>query len=134
MKRIIKKIFQSQKAQSMVEMAIILPVLLLILFAIIEFGRVLGAYMIIHDLAREGVRYGVVGMSDADIKDHITTNDSFLNITNADITITPVARVIGDPLTVRIEYEIDIITPIISSIVPDPMNLSAEYVMRIENK
>ncbi len=115
-------------------MAIILPVLLLILFAIIEFGRVLGAYMIIHDLAREGVRYGVVGMSDADIKDHITTNDSFLNITNADITITPVARVIGDPLTVRIEYEIDIITPIISSIVPDPMNLSAEYVMRIENK
>ena len=61
MKRIISKLFRSKKAQSMVEMAIMLPLLLLILFAIIDFGRVLGAYMLIHDLARDGARTGVVG-------------------------------------------------------------------------
>ena len=129
---IIKKIHRNDKGQSMVEMAIILPVLLLILFAIFEFGRILGAYMLIHDLARDGVRYGVVGMSDQSIKDHIMEHDSFLNINSDDINITPSIRTLGSALTVGIDYEIEIITPIISSIVPNPINLRAEYVMRVE--
>lgn len=109
-----------------------LPLLLLILFGIIEFGRVLGGYMLIHDLAREGVRRGVVGASDTAIKNVIIANDSFLTIDPAKITITPTTRVIGEPLTVKIEYDMDIITPVISSLVPDPWTLKAEYVMRIE--
>jgi Flp pilus assembly protein TadG len=129
---LIKKIHRNGKGQSMVEMAIILPVLLLILFAIFEFGRILGAYMLIHDLARDGVRYGVVGMSDQSIKDHIMEHDSFLNINSDDINITPSIRSLGSALTVGIDYEIEIITPIISSIVPNPINLRAEYVMRVE--
>lgn len=129
---IIKKIHRNDKGQSMVEMAIILPVLLLILFAIFEFGRILGAYMLIHDLARDGVRYGVVGMSDQSIKDHIMEHDSFLSISSDDINITPSIRSLGSALTVGIDYEIEIITPIISSIVPNPINLRAEYVMRVE--
>lgn len=116
----------------MVEMAIILPVLLLILFSIFEFGRILGAYMLVHDLARDGVRYGVVGMSDQSIKDHIMEHDSFLSISSDDINITPSIRSLGSALTVGIDYEIEIITPIISSIVPNPINLRAEYVMRVE--
>lgn len=129
---IIKKIHRNDKGQSMVEMAIILPVLLLILFSIFEFGRILGAYMLVHDLARDGVRYGVVGMSDQSIKDHIMEHDSFLNINSDDINITPSIRSLGSALTVGIDYEIEIITPIISSIVPNPINLRAEYVMRVE--
>lgn len=129
---IIKKIHRNDKGQSMVEMAIILPVLLLILFSIFEFGRILGAYMLVHDLARDGVRYGVVGMSDQSIKDHIMEHDSFLSISSDDINITPSIRSLGSALTVGIDYEIEIITPIISSIVPNPINLRAEYVMRVE--
>ena len=116
----------------MVEMAIMLPLLLLILFAIIDFGRVLGAYMLIHDLARDGARTGVVGGTDTEIKNHIINNDSFLGIVNTDITIFPATRAVGESLTVRIDYDMDIMTPIISSLVPDPFPLSAQYVMRIE--
>lgn len=128
----IKKIYRNHEGQSMVEMAIILPVLLLILFAIFEFGRILGAYMLIHDLARDGVRYGVVGMSDVSVKNHILEHDSFLTINSEDITISPSTRTIGSALTVRIDYEMEIITPIISSIVQNPIDLGAEYVMRVE--
>ncbi len=128
----IKKLYKTDQGQSMVEMAIVLPVLLLILFAIFEFGRILGAYMLINDLARDGVRYGVVGVSDKNIKDNIMENDSFLSITSANIKITPSSRTIGASLKVRLDYEMDIITPIISSVVPNPMQLSAEYVMRVE--
>ena len=71
-------------------------------------------------------------MSDQSIKDHIMEHDSFLNINSDDINITPSIRSLGSALTVGIDYEIEIITPIISSIVPNPINLRAEYVMRVE--
>jgi Flp pilus assembly protein TadG len=123
----------------MVEMAIMLPLLLLILFAIIEFGLLAGGYMIIHDLARDGVRYGVVGMSDEKIKDFIAkdeyNNDSFLNIENSDITITPATRKVGEPLKVKINYDMKISTPFIGKIIEDKpgyKTLSAEYIMRVE--
>lgn len=114
-----------------------MDVLLLILFAIIEFGRILGAYMIIHDLARDAVRFGVVGKNDTFIENYIESHDYYLDIANdGEITITPSysSREVGEPLTVRIDYEEEIITPIISSIVPNPIEMSAEYVMRIETK
>ncbi len=95
--------------------------------------------MIIHDLARDGVRYGVVGMSDEKIKDFIAkdeyNNDSFLNIENSDITITPATRKVGEPLKVKINYDMKISTPFIGKIIEDKpgyKTLSAEYIMRVE--
>ena len=149
MKMIIKKIFRSPKAQSMVEMAIMLPLLLLILFAIIDFGRVFGAYMLIHDLARDGVRAGVVGATQTEIENQIVANDSFLNIVpdrtsdsstylkdRKDVHIQPDesggSRVVGNSLSVTINYDVDIVTPIISSLVTDPFPISAHYTMRVE--
>ncbi len=116
-------------------MAIVLPLLLLMLFGIIEFGRILGAYMIIHELTRDGVRAGVVGSTEDEIKNYIKDNESIIMLDkDNDISVDPAdsSRVVGDQLKVAIDYDIDIITPIISSIVPNPMELSAEYVMRIE--
>ncbi len=133
MKRIIKKLFKSKKAQSMVEMAILLPLLLLILFAIIEFGIVLGGYMIMHDLARDGVRAGVVGATQSEIVDQIKDNALIITIEDADIHFTPALdadRSVGGQLEVEIEHTFNFITPIINRF--GPLDLSAEYVMRIE--
>lgn len=48
----------NQKAQEMVEFAIALPLLLLIMLAIIEFGRLLFYYTVVTTGAREAARYG----------------------------------------------------------------------------
>ncbi len=45
----------------MVEFALALPVLLLLLFGVIEFGRLLQAWMAIQNAARFGIRYAVTG-------------------------------------------------------------------------
>ena len=48
----------NQKAQEMVEFAIALPLLLLIMLAIIEFGWLLLYYAVVTTSAREAARYG----------------------------------------------------------------------------
>ena len=135
MKRIIRKLVRSKKAQSMVEMAIMLPVLLLLLIGIMDFGRILGGYMIIHELARDGVRAGVVGSTKSEIITQIKDNAVLLTVVDSDITVTPSSdgsRNVGDPLIVSIKHDFEILTPFIGGIIPDPWTLTAEYVMRIE--
>ena len=49
------------RAQGLVEFALILPVLLILIFVIIELARVLAAWLSIENGARFGVRYAVTG-------------------------------------------------------------------------
>ncbi len=53
------------KGQAITEFALILPLLLLLIFGIIEFARVFQAYLVIVNAARFGVRYAVTGEYDA---------------------------------------------------------------------
>ena len=53
------------RSQGLVEFALVLPVLLLIIFVIIELARLLYAWLAIENGARFGVRYAVTGEYDA---------------------------------------------------------------------
>jgi len=55
---------QRSRAQGLVEFALILPVLLLVVFTIIELARLLHAWLAIENGARFGVRYAVTGEYD----------------------------------------------------------------------
>ena len=52
-----------QKGAAVVEFAVILPLLLVILFGIIEFGLIMYNKHIITNASREGARYGIVVQS-----------------------------------------------------------------------
>ncbi|NJD59859.1 MAG: hypothetical protein C3F13_12175 [Anaerolineales bacterium] len=51
-------IFGSERAQTMVEFALVFPIVLLITYGIIEFGRMVFIYAAVTGAAREGARYG----------------------------------------------------------------------------
>jgi hypothetical protein len=51
-------IFKREKAQTMVEFALVFPLVLLITYGIIEFGRMMFIYAAVTNSAREGARYG----------------------------------------------------------------------------
>src|SRR5690242_18731607 len=53
-----------RKAQSMVEFALILPILLLVLVGLLEFGRLFFAWLIIENSTRFGIRYATAGTYD----------------------------------------------------------------------
>lgn len=50
--------FRQEKAQTFVEFALVFPVLLMLVYGIIEFGRMLFIYTAVTASSREGARYG----------------------------------------------------------------------------
>lgn len=116
------------------EFAIILPILVLIVFGIIEFGLLMNSYIVLQAASREGARVGIVGGTDEDILDFVYSAASNLDINRIDVNITPNEgiRKPGDTLTVEVEYDYDILMPVISSLLGDSLRLRAKTSMRVE--
>jgi len=55
---------RGNQAQALVEFALVLPLLLLLIIGIIDFGRALFVYSEVSNAAREAVRYGAVNSAD----------------------------------------------------------------------
>jgi Flp pilus assembly protein TadG len=125
---------KNQKGQSLVEFAIILPIILLLLMGIVEFGMMLNSYLTIQNVAREGSRLGIVGGSDVEI-DTLIRNIS-PNLTPADLTvdITPAedSRNSGETLTVSITYNYHMTVPIISALFNNVIVLRSQSSMRLQ--
>lgn len=125
---------RNKRGQALVEVAILLPILLLILMGIFEFGRVFNAYLIINHASREGARSAALGSDDTEIINKINASIFYLDSTKLTIVITPSksSRTRGTDVTVNLKYNIDIIVPIIENLVQDPFPLEAQTVMRVE--
>lgn len=57
---------KSQEGQAIIEFALVLPILLLVLGGIIEFGILFYNKQVISNASREGVRAGIVNLKDKD--------------------------------------------------------------------
>ena len=134
---VLKKL-KAQKGAAAVEFAIILPLLLILLFGIIEFGLILYDKAMITNASREGARAGIVfdpdGISDAEIKNVVNNYCSghlvtFGESSTIGITITRA----GGNLTVNVTYTYAflVLPNFVTGIVGD-MNLAAQTIMRME--
>ncbi len=95
------------KAAAVVEMAVVLPILLTILFGIIEFGWTFMVYQSITNAAREGCRVAVLeGSTDEDINARIDEYLQLIGLTDYEVDIEHSTE--DDPtetVTVRVPYE-----------------------------
>ncbi len=130
----IKKRFGNEHGQAMVEMALVLPLLLLLFLGIFEFGRIMGSYMLISNLSREGARYGVVGHDDNQIQAFILSQKAWLDENQLSITVSPpyMERDKGEALNVEVNYSVDLMTPVYARYLPNPILLSTQCTMRVE--
>ena len=62
--KLTKRFEWKSQGQALVEFALVLPLLLLLIIAIIDFGRALFVYSEVSNAAREAVRYGAVNSGD----------------------------------------------------------------------
>lgn len=124
----------NQSGQSLVEFAIILPILLLLIMGIIEFGLIMNSCLTIQNASREGARIGIVGAADSDIRNRIISDSPNLQTADLTINITPGegSRSSGDSITVVIYYNYHLVTPIISSLLNNSLILHAQTSMRME--
>jgi len=75
--------------QALVEFALVLPILVLILMGIIEFGRIFFAYLVITEMAREGARYAAVGYIEEDVVLHLQDMAGILDSDRLSIDVIP---------------------------------------------
>jgi Flp pilus assembly protein TadG len=123
-----------KKGQAMVEMAIILPIFLLLLCAVLDFGRILYASINLNMITQEAVRMGGLGKSDYDILQYINEEVTLPDKDTMIVNIEPsdLSRNSGDYVTLKITYEINYITPIIGNVIASPFEVVTQSTIRVE--
>jgi Flp pilus assembly protein TadG len=124
---------RSKKGAAAVEFALILPILLLLVMGILEFGRVLHTYLVVVNAAREGARYAAVGTSKADVILKVKQSCPSLEPGLLTIDVTNAQGPRGQPVSVRVMYPVKIMTPLFERVFSNnPFPVRAEAVMRLE--
>ena len=116
---------RTDRGQSMVEFALVLPVLLMLVFGFLDLGRAVYSQSVVANAAREGARAAVIhGSTNAEIRAAVKANAIGIAVTDADITITPsAARVSGQQVLVRVTTRFYAVTPFVTQL----MNNGADY-------
>ncbi len=119
------------------EFALIAPLLFLVLFGIVEFGVVFSDSLSLRQGVREGARQGVVARFDScgvagDSKVACTTRSRIgLGDGVAVKVVVPAGYVVGDPLLVCAQREIESFTGLFAPVLND-RHLRSKVKMRIE--
>jgi Flp pilus assembly protein TadG len=128
------KLFKGEQGQAVVEMALVLPLLLFLLFGIIEMGRVGYAYITVNNAARSAVRVATAGGLDQDVQNAAINAAPSLSVAELAIVITPTQtnRQSGQSVQVQVSYPVHLIVPLISTILPNPFVVNSTLSMRVE--
>ncbi|KAF0194553.1 MAG: TadE family protein [Bacillota bacterium] len=116
------------------ELALVLPILLLILMAIIDMGRIYHGYLSVTTAAREGARQASLGRTDEEIRATAILSATPLKADHITVVISPDARLrySGANIEVKVEYQMAIITPGMQAFFPNPYVVIGKAVMKRE--
>lgn len=106
---------KKRRGQSLVEFALVSPIFLLMVFGIIEGGRLVWTYHTLNNATREGLRFAIVRGDNSDlagapattstVRDHILDVTTGLDSDNLSVTLlTPEGMESQDTITVEADY------------------------------
>ncbi|MHA7173099.1 TadE/TadG family type IV pilus assembly protein [Arthrobacter monumenti] len=102
----------SERGAVAVELAILLPVLLLLVLGIAEFGRAFNAQITVTHAAREGVRVMAISEGSEALAAKSAAKNAAASLDPTRMTIDPGTCTPGAQVTMTITYELDTITGI----------------------
>ena len=139
MRKRLKCRMKNNKGQAVIELAITLPILILILCAIIDFGWIFTNKMFITYSSREGARYGTVNAMETNATDLITNKiknmaPSFLkDKITVTITFSDAYDIRAGDITVKVSCVIKALTPVVGIFTTDQnIPMESVCVMKIE--
>jgi Flp pilus assembly protein TadG len=125
-------IAKDQKGASAVEFAILLPIIVMLFFAIFEFGIVFNNYIALTHAAREGARLAAVAEEEDVIKQEIIERAPTVSIEEDNIDIVGLHNKVGMPVTVTVTGGIlNLDIPLVAS---KTLMLTSSATLRIENE
>lgn len=125
---------RKHKGQATLELALVLPIILIMFCAIVDFGRVLHTKEQLNLVAQEAVRLGGLGKSDSEVAAYVVDKTDLKDKDTLKFSFTPeyAGRKSGDYLTLKITYEIKYITPLMNIFLPSPLIVDAQSTIRVE--
>jgi len=123
---------KKQRGQSLVEFALIAPLFLLLVFGIVDFGIAFYSWITITNAAREGARLGAVQGTEAEITSRVNAATDHLDPADLDILVTNAEGPPGEAVSVEIDYDYNLVTPLAGILGLDTVNISSTSTMRLE--
>ena len=105
---------EREKGQSLVEMALVLPVVLVILAIVLDLGRIYYVAVALTDAAGEGATYAAINPADTVgvIARAQEASGGLVQIDTGMVTVDAPAIAAGAPVTVTVHYDFKVATPI----------------------
>jgi Flp pilus assembly protein TadG len=137
---------KEKRGQALVEFALVFPLLVLLIFGLIDLGRAVYAQHTLSEAAREGARWGSVQARSATdlpgIEDHAESKAIGIGDVTATATcIRPGSIVLpcsaSDVLEVTVETDFEMVTPVIAQLMGalglNPLELSSTSNVLVNN-
>jgi Flp pilus assembly protein TadG len=128
-----------EDGQSLVEFALVLPIFLLVLFAIVDFGMAFHAWITVTNSAREGARVGAVRATGAEIEQRVRDTATSLDQANLTVSVANAEGPPGGSVVVGVRYDYSLMTPLADLLsmvsggtIPATLGLSSTADMRLE--
>ena len=137
-KHLFSSLRKKQDGQSMVEFALVLPLLLLLVLGIIQFGFIFNGMVTVTSAAREGARFGVVKenlvSNDSDVRERVISSLAgalFVNVDENTIIVAPDSPEAGK-LSVTVTGSVPVVVPVLNIITGSDFSFTSTSIMRIE--
>jgi Flp pilus assembly pilin Flp len=124
---------RDERGQTMVEFALVIPILCVVLFGIIQFGAVYNDYVTLTDATRVGARKAAVSRHESNpvgvVVAKVESSAPGLDPAKLDVTVSATAWEHGEDVTVAASYpyEIDLLGFVVAS-----GDLESETTERVE--
>lgn len=107
---------KSESGQAMAEFALIIPIFIIILFAVIDFGYLLSTNIAVTNAAREGAREGITCASESSfssqVESKVRNSAPDLKPSNLTVSATKTGSPGNQDVVVTLEYVIEPLTPV----------------------
>jgi Flp pilus assembly protein TadG len=130
---------KGEDGQSLVEFALVIPIFLLVLFAIVDFGMAFHAWITVTNSAREGARLGAVRATSGEIEQRVRDTATSLDQANLSVSVTNAEGQPGGSVVVDVSYDYSLMTPLADLLnmvsggtIPATLGLGSTADMRLE--
>lgn len=132
-----RRLLRSERGQTMVETAIVLPIVVFMLVAMVDAGRVFHAWLVVTNSAREGARAGATGQSADVVETRIeaSMNGWLCDGADPDTTCSDNGNIqgtSGTALQIQVSREVTLLSPLIAALWGNTVTLTGDATMQLE--
>lgn len=134
------KRLKNEKGQAMVEFALLLPILLILLLGIIDFGWLFYNQLALNNSCREGARFAVVNTGKQNraelIEDRVISVTPPQLLEDLEITLTwsNLVQPLQGDITVKLDTQIVVLTPVLGIFSDEQKRgLTSQVTMKVES-